>query len=97
MSLRQGVAIPGWLCLPSTLADAISNCYREKPCWRFIVRNVYGGWGGSVLYVPLWSQCALWSEGIVNMATSGLDPDCLQKEEEKWSKERGLETQRQNF
>lgn len=35
--LRGGVAKPGWLCLPSTLADAISNCYGEKPCWHFIV------------------------------------------------------------
>lgn len=31
------MAILGWLCLHSTLADAISNCYGEKPCWCFIV------------------------------------------------------------
>lgn len=33
ISLRQGVAILCWLCLPSTLADAISSCYGEKPCF----------------------------------------------------------------
>lgn len=64
MSLREGVAVLGWWCLPSALAGATSNCYGEETLLAlYLSVNVDRGWGRSVPYMPdpLWSQCALWS------------------------------------
>lgn len=69
----------------------------KNPAGASLSVNVYGGWGRSVLYVPgpLGSQCVCSVE--LRHSKCGLDPDCLQKKEEKWSEERGSETQRQIF